>query len=100
MRPGASVRWIAAGISRTPSEIIVPHEAFGACTPAPRYDSAASSRIAFARISGTNTMIVEDRFGRISVNMIRAGRRPCWRAASTNSRSRNVSTCARIGLAT
>ena len=83
----------------TPSSIIVPQDGFGGCTPAPRNDSAASSRIAFAISSVKKTTIVEARFGRISVNMIRSGPAPWARAASTNSFSRSESTWPRTGRA-
>src|SRR5262249_25609782 len=59
IRPGTIVRWMALGIRRMPSEIIVPHDGFGSCTPAPRYDRPASVRIAFATISGMKTINVE-----------------------------------------
>ena len=36
MIPGTSTLWNAAGIVVIPSEIIVPHDGFGGCTPAPR----------------------------------------------------------------
>ena len=68
-------------------------------TPAPRKESAASSRIALATINGKKTTIVETRLGRISENMIRSGPAPCARAASTNSFSRKASTCPRSGRA-
>src|SRR6185312_4231328 len=90
--PGTSVRWIALGISRMPSLIIVPHEGFGSCTPAPRYDRPASSRIALAMMSGMKTMIVVRRLGRSSPNMIRTCPSPWVRAASMNSRRRRPST--------
>ena len=54
-----------------PSAIMIPQDGSGGWTPAPRNDSAASSRIALATISGKNTRIVDARFGRSSVNMIR-----------------------------
>ena len=44
-------------------------------------------------------MIVEARFGRISVNMIRSGPAPCARAASTNSCSRSDEHLPAHGLA-
>ena len=43
--------------------IIVPQDGFGGLTPAPRNESAASSRIAFATRSGKKTRIVEAMFG-------------------------------------
>src|SRR5438874_10229231 len=61
MMPGTSTRWMAAGMSLIPSEIMVPHDGLGGWTPAPRYDRPASSKIELARISGMNTMNVEAR---------------------------------------
>ncbi len=46
------------------------------------------------------TTIVDARLGISSENMISRLERPCWRAASMNSRSRSCSTWARTGLAT
>ena len=86
-------------IRSTPSSIIVPHDGFGGWTPAPRNDSAASSRIALAIRSVKKTITVEARFGITSVNMIRIGPAPWARAASTNSFSRSESTWPRTGLA-
>ena len=82
-----------------PSPSIVPHDGSGGCTPAPRNDSAASSRIELATSSGKKTRIVEARFGSSSENMIRIGPAPCARAASMNSFSRSDSTWPRIGRA-
>ena len=48
---------------------------------------------------GEFTITIEERFGRISENMIRRWPAPCARAASTNSFSRSDSTWPRIGLA-
>ena len=75
--------------SLRPSAIIVPHDGDGGCTPAPRNDSAASSRIALATMSGKNTSSVDARFGSSSLNMIRRLPEPWARAASTNSFSRS-----------
>ncbi len=86
-------------ILSTPSLIIVPQDGFGGLTPAPRNESAASSRIAFATSSGKKTSSVEERLGAISDNMIRHEPMPCARAASTNSFSRIASTWPRIGRA-
>ena len=47
----------------TPSPIIVPHDGSGGWTPTPRKPRAASSRIAFATISGKKTISVDARFG-------------------------------------
>jgi hypothetical protein len=99
MRPGTTARCGPLTILSTPSRIIVPQEALGGRTPAFRNDSAASSRIALAIISGRKTTIVDDTFGRISANMIRTGPAPWARAASTNSFSRSPSTWPRIGRA-
>ncbi len=77
----------------------MPQDGSGAWTPAPRNDSAASSRIALATSSGKNTRIVDARLGSSSLIMIRTGPAPCARAASTNSFSRSESTCPRIGRA-
>jgi len=53
-------------MSATPAPIMFPHDGFGAWTPTPRNESAASRRIEFARISGANTTSVDARFGRTS----------------------------------
>ena len=99
MSPGTIVRCGAVTMRWIPSSSMVPHDGFGGRTPAPRNDSAASSRIALATISGKKTTIVETRLGRISENMIRSGPAPCARAASTNSFSRSASTWPRSGRA-
>ena len=78
---------------------MLPHDGSGGTTPTPRNDSAASSRIALATISGAKTMIVDVRFGSSSPNIVRSGPAPWARAASTNSRSRSASTSPRIGRA-
>ena len=74
--PGTIARWGPERMCFTPSPIIVPQDGSGAFTPTPRKPSAASSRIAFATISGRNTITVEDRFGMISDTMIRHGVAP------------------------
>ena len=52
-----------------------------------------------ATARGRNTMIVEVRLGRISLNMIRSEPAPWASAASTNSFWRRAMTCPRIGRA-
>ncbi len=99
MTPGTIVRCGAVAMSAWPSSIIVPQDVSGGCTPAPRNDSADSSRIALAMMSGRKTITVEERFGRISASMIRKEPAPWDRAASTNSFSRSASTWPRIGRA-
>ena len=99
IRPGTIVRCGAVAIRSMPSSIIVPQDGFGGRTPAPRNDSADSSRIALAISSVKNTRIVDERFGTTSLNMIRSGPAPWARAASTNSFSRSDSTWPRIGRA-
>src|SRR4029079_8673314 len=54
----------------SPSAIIVPHEGFGGCTPAPRNERAASVRIVLSMISVNSTSTDEAMFGRSSENMI------------------------------
>ena len=97
--PGAIVSsgWVM--MTPIPSSIIVPQDASGGCTPAPRKDSAASSMTAFANSSGKNTSTVLSTLGRISPTMIRGPLAPCARAASTNSCSRRRSTSPRSGRA-
>jgi hypothetical protein len=68
--------------------------------PAPRNERAASSRMLLAMISVPKTRRVDERFGRISANMIRRGPMPWALAASTNSFSRSDSTWPRIGRPT
>ena len=97
--PGTIARYGAVMIRETPSSSIVPQDGVGGCTPAPRNESAASSRIALATISGKKTSSSVIVFGRISRNMIRSEPMPCGRAASTNSFSRSASTSPRIGRA-
>src|SRR5206468_10009138 len=75
--PGTIVSQGAVRIRTWPSEISVPHEGFGGCTPAPRNESAASSRMLFATISAKKTRTLDAMFGRISVNMIRRLPAPC-----------------------
>ncbi len=95
--PGTIARCGAVAIRSMPSSIIVPQEGLGGRTPAPRKESAASSRMALAIRSVKKTRIVDARFGTTSPNMIRSGPAPWARAASTNSFSRSESTCPRIG---
>src|SRR6266545_2831091 len=95
--PGVSVCHGAVRIRLWPSEMSVPHDGFGSWTPAPRYESAASSRMLFATISVKKTSTLDATFGRISANMIRGALAPCAIAASTNSFSRRDRICPRSG---
>ena len=96
--PGSRLSHGSLESTSWPSAIIVPHEALGGCTPAPRYERPTSVRIAFATISVKRTSTDEAMFGSSSVNMIRSEPAPCAVAASTNSRLRSASTCPRSGL--
>ena len=78
---------------------MVPQDALGGRTPAPRNDSDDSNSMLLAMLRVKNTMIVDTTLGSSSVNMMRSGPLPCATAASTNSFSRSASTSPRIGLA-
>ena len=98
--PGAIASSGATLSSSTPTEIIVPQDEFGGCTPAPRNESPASKSMLLAKLSAKKTRIVEARFGSSSLNITRNGPAPWAIAASTNSRSPRAMTSPRIGRAT
>ena len=62
-----------------------PHAGSGGCTPRPRNDSAASDRIAKARLSDVWTMIGATTLGRMCVLRILPSVAPSDRAAVTNT---------------
>jgi hypothetical protein len=94
----ASRGWVVS--SSWPTEIIVPQDEFGGCTPAPRKERPASKSMFPAMLRVKKTMMVEAMLGRISANITRQGPAPCAIAASTNSFWPSASTSPRIGRAT
>ena len=96
-RPGANDSHGRVTIRVWPSAIIVPHDAVGGCTPAPRNESAVSSKMLLAMMSVKKTITELAMFGSSSMNMTRNGLAPCEIDASTNSFSRSDSTCPRSG---
>src|SRR5436190_5573792 len=99
-RPGTTVSHGAVVRRVWPSEMSVPHDGFGGCTPAPRNDSAASVRMLLAMMSVKKTRTVDAMLGRISANMTRKGFAPCEIDASMNSFSRSERICPRSGRPT
>ena len=82
-----------------PSETISPQLGVGGCTPRPRKDSAASSKIAWAISSVTTTIRLLAMFGMISDSRMRGVEAPMTCAAATYSRRRTCMVEARITTA-
>src|SRR5690606_21384495 len=97
--PGMAISQGSNSIICLPSEIIRPQDGVGGCTPRPRNDSAASSRIAWAISSVATTIRLLTTFGMISRRMMRRVEQPIALAALTYSRSRTCSTEERMTTA-
>src|SRR5262249_27131970 len=100
MTPGMIASHGAVAMRSWPSAIIVPHDAFGGCTPAPRNDKPASVRILLAMISVKKTRIDDAMFGSSSLNITRDALEPWAVAASMNSFSRSDRIWPRSGRPT
>ncbi len=73
-----------------------PQLAVGGCTPTPRNDTPASTRIAVPTVIEAATMIGVSAFGSTWRHMRRSGGTPAERDASMNGSSRTSSTCPRM----
>ncbi len=82
-----------------PSAIIRPQDGSGGCTPSPRKDKAASSRIACAISRVATTISALRILGRISWARIRTGPKPAALAAATKSWPRTCRVAARVTTA-
>ncbi len=83
MLPGRAIIQNAKNIMFLASEIISPQEGKGGCTPSPRNESAASSKIALAASTVATTTSCGNTFGRTSRRMIRGTLAPAASAAAT-----------------
>src|SRR5213594_2523457 len=90
--PGTVATCGATSSTSRPVETMSPHDAVGGCTPRPRNDSAASSRIALAMNSVAYTISPGMMLGRMWRRRTAAPGEPSARAAPTYSVSRSAST--------
>ena len=73
-----------------------PHEGCGGCVPSPRYDSAASARIAMAKRMVACTISTDRMLGSTCSIVMLNEPLPQARAASTNSRDQTALADARV----
>src|SRR5690606_20846591 len=94
--PGKTAIHQASWMKPRPSASIRPQEGSGGWVPRPMNDSAASARMAKARLIEVWTMIGAATLGRTWRVMIRRSPAPIDRAARTKTCSRTVRTLARV----
>src|SRR5690625_4697905 len=95
MSPGNTPIHHACFMKERPSASMRPQLGSGGCVPSPKKLSAASARIANARLTDTWAIIGPSEFGRMCFKSTCSRLRPSAPAAVTNSRWRTLSTAPR-----